>query len=128
MKTIQQKVKFKAPPDQLYEMYMGSGRPARAVGGPFLAHEGYVRGRNLQLVPGQLVVQSWRGADWEAKEPDSILFLKFEPVPGGSQVTLVHAGLSDQNAQRHAKGWRAYYWDRWKKILDEGKAKVGEGL
>jgi uncharacterized protein YndB with AHSA1/START domain len=125
MKTIQQKIRFKAPPRKLYEMYMDSGRSAPAVGGPFLAHQGYVKGRNLQLVPGQLVVQSWRGADWDEKEPDSILFLKFEPVPGGGQVTLVHAGLSDQNAERHAKGWRSHYWNPWKKILDEGKKKSG---
>ncbi|HVM32606.1 MAG TPA: SRPBCC domain-containing protein [bacterium] len=117
MKTIQQKVRFKAPPDQLYEMYMGSGRPAREGDGPFSAHEGYVRGRNLQLVPGQLVVQSWRGADWAEGEPDSILFLTFEPVPGGGQVTLVHAGLSPEKAERHARGWRDYYWTPWKNFL-----------
>jgi uncharacterized protein YndB with AHSA1/START domain len=128
MKTIQQKIKFNAPPKVLYELYMDSekhglatgakAKAGRGIGGSFSAHDGYVSGKNLQLVPGRLIVQTWRGADWDEAEPDSILFLSFEEIPGGGEVRLVHAGLSPKNAERHAIGWRTHYWNRWKSYLE----------
>ena len=107
-KTIQQKVSFRASPDTLFNIYLSSRKHtaatgakagmSRRVGGRFMAHAGHLRGRNLAIVPKRLIVQSWRGSDWKAREPDSVLILAFSKARGGGQITLVHVNLPDNHA------------------------------
>ena len=86
-KTIQQTVKFSAPPDRLYDIYMDSKKHgaavgssasvSRKIGGRFSAFGGMLSGRLLARVPGRLIVQTWRGSNWKKSEGDSILILTF---------------------------------------------------
>ena len=41
------------------------------VGGRFTAWDGYASGRNLELLAGKRIVQSWRTTDFPASAPDS---------------------------------------------------------
>ena len=60
-----------ASPETIYEAWLDSdghtkmtGSPAHAtanVGGAFDAWDGYISGKNLELKPGERIVQSWRG-------------------------------------------------------------------
>lgn len=123
MKTIQQTVKFSAPPDRLYEIYMDSKKHgaavgasasvSRKVGGRFSAFGGMLSGRLLARVPGRLIVQTWRGSNWRKSEGDSILILTFSKTPGGGRIHLVHANLPDGHAGRINRGWVKYYWKPW---------------
>src|SRR5436309_394639 len=98
MKTLIQKVKFKASPKVLFEMYMDSKKHTqstggkavlnRKVGGSFSAHGGYIKGGNLMIIPNEMIVQTWRGSDWTQKDTDSILILVFEKTKGGGLVTM----------------------------------------
>ena len=127
MKTIQQAVKFSAPPDRLYDIYMDSKKHgaavssrasiSRKVGGRFSAFGGMLRGRILARVPGRMIVQTWRGSDWPKREGDSILILTFSKVPGGGRIHLVHANLPDGHAARINRGWVKYYWKPWRAYL-----------
>jgi len=124
--TILQRVKFSASPKVLFEMYMDSGKhsavtgaPAklsRKAGGAWRAHGGMIGGRNLMIVPGRQIVQTWRAKFWKKNEL-SILILRFEKRAGGGLVDLVHLGvpMHDQNGVR--KGWPKYYWKPWKRYL-----------
>jgi hypothetical protein len=38
---------------------------SRKVGASFTASGGMLRGRNLMIVPGKLIVQSWRAKSWK---------------------------------------------------------------
>jgi len=68
--AIQQTVEFEASPKTLYSLYIDSakhtkttGAPAKVsakVGGVFRAFAGALSGKNLLLVPGKMIVQSWR--------------------------------------------------------------------
>ncbi len=127
MKTIVHKVKFKASPMQLYEMYMDSkkhsqaiGAPAvvsRKVGGSFTAHGDHIKGKNLHLVPGKFIVQTWKGSDWALSDPHSIFSVSFEKSGRGTLVTMVHAYVPDRKAAGLSKGWSDYYWKPWRKYL-----------
>ena len=132
MKTIIQKIKFKAVPKTLFEMYMDLRKHsqltgAKAVlsgkaGGKFSAHGGYCWGKNLAIVPGKMIVQTWRADDWTQKDPDSILVLTFEPVRGGGLVTMVHANAPDRHAKHLNQGWKDHYWKHWQSYLkNQGK-------
>ena len=67
---IQQTVIFKASPHAVYEALMDSKKHAifsgsaakisRAIGGEYSAYDGYITGKNIELVPDQKIVQSWR--------------------------------------------------------------------
>lgn len=129
MKTIIQKVKFKASPKEVYSFYMDAKKHAEItdhktviqpkVGTTFSAYNGYITGKNLHLVPGKMVVQSWRGRDWSKKDKDSSLILAFERVKGGTSLMMVHANVPDDRFKALTKGWKRSYWKRWQKYLSQ---------
>lgn len=70
-KTVIQDVVFEnTSPKDIYEIYMDSENHSIATGAPakisakegsdYSAHSGYITGKNLQLIPNRLIVQSWR--------------------------------------------------------------------
>src|SRR5438128_1451010 len=125
-RTIIQKVKFKASPEKLYQIYMDPKRHAAAtgskvsleavVGGKFSAC-GMLEGRFLFLEKGKRIVQTWRGKHWKKNDPDSILILSFKKVPGGGEIDLVHAHIPDHDYKEIQKGWPQHYWNSWRKYL-----------
>ena len=126
-KTIQQAVTFRVAPERLYDIYMDARKHAaainaavsmeRKVGGRFSAFGGMLRGRNLALLPGRLIVQTWRGADWKKSELDSILVLAFSGTRAAGRIRLVHANVPDRKAGGIRRGWAKYYWNPWKAYL-----------
>ena len=124
-KTIVQKIVFKnTTPKDLYDLYMNAKKHSKATAAPaeisnkegakFSAHGGYITGENLKLVKDQLIVQSWRGADWDKKDHDSTFMIHLEPK--GKNVTL-HANVPDKQADGIDKGWHSHYWEPWKQYL-----------
>ncbi len=126
-KTILQRVKFSASPGRLFDIYLDSKKHssatearasiARKVGRTFTAHNGWIRGKNLAILPKRMIVQSWRGANWKKADLDSILILTFTKAPGGARLTLVHANVPDQWSARINTGWHTHYWRRWRAYL-----------
>ena len=131
-RTIQQRVSFSASPEALYEIYMSSrkhsaatGGPAvlsRKVGGRFTAWGDHLSGKTIALVPGRMIVQTWRGSNWRKRDADSILILTFEKAARGGRVYLVHANVPDAHAASINRGWHTYYWRPWRAYL----RKVGK--
>src|SRR5579872_5164520 len=100
-KTIVQKVVFKnTTPKALYELYMNAKKHSKATGAsaqitnkegaPFSAYDGYITGENLKLVKDQLIVQSWRGKDWNKKDADSTFLIHLEPKGKNVVLHAVH--------------------------------------
>lgn len=117
-KTIQQTVRFmNVSPGQLFDIFMDPEKHAllinanvsinQQVGAEFTAFNGVVTGKNLMIVPKRMIVQSWRGNVWSGADLDSIQILTFDEIPGGGQITLVHANCPDQFIER----WNELYWD-----------------
>jgi activator of HSP90 ATPase len=125
--VIEQSATFKATPADLYELFMDStkhgaatGAPAkisRKVGGKWTAFDGMLVGKNLALVPGRMIVQSWRSTGWKKDDPDSILVVNFEKTKGGATVHLAHVGVPQHDHRGVTEGWPKYYWEPWKTYL-----------
>jgi activator of HSP90 ATPase len=127
-KNIVQKLLFKnTKPKALYDLYLNAkkhsgvtGAPAKIsakAGTPFSAHDGYITGENIELLKDSLIVQTWRGSDWEPSDPDSIFIIQLEPKGKDVQLHMIHAGVPDRHAEHLAKGWHEHYWEPWKKEL-----------
>ncbi|TQC45299.1 TIGR03086 family protein [Rhodococcus sp. WS4] len=65
-----------------------------------------------EVVPGKRVVYTW---GWEGDDElppgTSTVTVTLTPTTGGTEVRLVHDGLTDEQAARHAEGWN-HYLDR----------------
>jgi len=126
-KIIQQTVRFKASPEELFDTYLDSKKHAavigspvsisRKVGGKFVAFDGMISGKNLLIVPKRLIVQAWRAKPWKKRDPDSILILRFSKAPGGGRIDLAHVNVPAYDHAGVTKGWHKYYWKPWKRYL-----------
>jgi activator of HSP90 ATPase len=107
---------FSAPPQVVYDTWLDSeghaaitGSPATAsneVGGDFTAHGGYINRKNLELVPGKLIRQSWRTQQFA----DSELEITPEPEGTGTRLTLKHTNLTGDGTH-YKTGWVEHYFE-----------------
>jgi uncharacterized protein (TIGR03086 family) len=83
-------------------------------------------GTYREVEPGRRIVFGW---GWDGNPdvpPDgSTVTLTIEPIEGGSLVTLVHDGLTGEQAARHAEGWN-HYFERLEKLAATGDAGPDE--
>ena len=127
-KTITQKVLFKnTAAEALYNLYMDAKLHALVTGAPakiskkagtaFSAHGSYISGKTLHLVKNELIVQTWRGEDWNKKDADSIFMISLERKGKDTMLHAVHANVPDKEAAGIDQGWHDYYWKPWKQQL-----------
>ena len=118
--TIKQKTLIPATPDEVYDAFMEAkkhsaftGSKATSdpkVGGEFTVWDGYISGRNLELVKGKKIVQEWSTTDWPDKFPPSRLELTFKEVKGGTEISMIHSNVPAEQADDLAEGWNEFYW------------------
>ena len=127
-KTITQRVVFKnTTASELYELYMNAKKHSAATGtgtkisekegAKYSAGDDYITGKNLVLVKNKMIVQTWKAADWDKDEQDSIFILTFEQQGKNAVLNMVHANIPDKHADSIKKGWTTYYWNPWKAYL-----------
>ena len=134
VKTITQTVLFKqATPQVLYKLYMDAklhtavtsaeAKITDEEGTDYSAHDGYINGKNLQLVKNKLIVQSWKGSDWKKSDLDSTFILVFEKQGEDTSVIMTHANIPEEHAKDIKDGWNQFYWKPWKEYLAKKKTK-----
>lgn len=79
-----------------------------------------------EVVPGERIVFGW-GWDGNPELPfdGSTVTITVEPAEGGSIVTLVHEGLTEEQAASHAEGWN-HFFERLEKLAATGDAGPDE--
>ena len=129
-KTLQQTIRFKASPREVYDMLMNSkkhrslsGEPAKIsqkVGGKFTAWGSHITGFNLALIPGKKIVQAWRATGWS---PDhySIVTYDLEKVGDGTKLKFMQIGVPPNRYSGHYRGWIETYWTPMKEIFATGE-------
>ena len=116
-----------AAPDKLYDMYLDAashaaftGLPAiiePRAGGAFRAFDGMISGKIVHLEPKALIVQTWRSANWQLTDMDSVLTLSFWAAEDGARIELVHVNVPDDDFAGVSQGWEKYYWAPWRAYL-----------
>jgi len=123
-----------APAQEIYDAWLSgkghgamTGSPAKGsakVGGKFSAWDGYIEGKNLELVPHSLIVQAWRTGDFAADAPDSRLEVSLAPAKDGTKVTLKHTGIPAGQADGYKEGWIDYYFTPMKEHFSKKPPKM----
>jgi activator of HSP90 ATPase len=126
-KTIIQKVKFKADPKTVYQLLADSKKHSQVTGhkavigkkagDKFSAYGGYIKGINVDMVPGKRIVQAWRGSDFPNGIYSMATFLLSATKDGGTELVLIHRGVPADLIPQIEKGWREYYWNKMKEYL-----------
>ena len=121
-KTIEQHVNFPCTAAQFYQDFMDSeahsaiiGAPTEIsgeIGGQFSAFDGYCHGENLELIPGQRIVQTWIAEqdNWPEGHVSKII-LELQAIEEGVSLRFVHENVPLDAADGIAQGWYDFYWN-----------------
>jgi uncharacterized protein YndB with AHSA1/START domain len=88
------------------------GPPAEidaTAGGSFCCFSGHIIGRNIELVPGQRVVQAWRSAQW-AEGVYSIVRFELHDESGSTRIVFDQAGSPEEAGSHLETGWAKMHW------------------
>ena len=121
MKTtvLKQTIIVPADPEKVYNAFMDSkihseftgskatGKPV--VGAKFTAWDGYIFGKNLELVKGKKIVQEWETTEWPDYPPSKVEFVLIKKG-NGTELTMTHSKVPAEQAEEYKKGWTDFYW------------------
>jgi uncharacterized protein YndB with AHSA1/START domain len=93
------------------EMTGGEATMSDEVGAEVTAWDGYISGRNLELVPGERIVQSWRTSEFGDADADSIITVVLREVDEGTLLTLEHSNVPDEHKSYEEGGWQSNYFE-----------------
>jgi uncharacterized protein YndB with AHSA1/START domain len=103
------------------EMTGGEAIMSDEVGAEVAAWDGYITGRNLELVPGERIVQSWRTTKFTEEHEDSIITVTLEEVADGTLLTLVHSKVPEGQTSYERGGWQKHYFEPMKEYFAKRK-------
>ena len=90
----------------------------RKIGSKFSVYDGDIQGVNLELVPDQKIVQSWRYSDWPKGHYSKATF-SLKQVPGGTRLTFTQTEVPEKFFEDIKQGWKDYYWEPMKDMLNK---------
>ena len=93
------------------EMTRGAAVMSDEVGADVSAWDGYITGRNLELVPAERIVQSWRTTEFTDEHGDSVVTVTLEDADGGTLLTLVHSNVPEGQTSYEQGGWQTFYFE-----------------
>ena len=133
-RTIHQRAIIPATPREVYDAFISvrlhaefTGEDAEgssAVGGEFHAYGDYITAKNMQLVPGELIVQEWTTSEWPEGAPPSILKLEFKEAPlRGTEIIMTQTLVPAEQAADYEAGWKESYWDKLVAYFSKGHGR-----
>ena len=125
-----------APPEEIYDAWLdslghsemtgGEAMMSDEVGAEVSAWGGYISGRNLELTPGERIVQSWRTSEFADEHEDSILTVVLQEVDDGTLLTIEHANVPDEQKSYEEGGWQSNYFEPMVVYFTERKQEAAE--
>ena len=130
MKRIKQRVFFKAKPHEIYEMLMDEkkhseftgdkAKISKKVGGKFSAYGKYIEGENLELKKDKIIVQKWRSTDFPKGHYSTVTF-EINKNKEGTELIFTQEEVTDEEYEGLKDGWKKFYWEPMKELLEEDK-------
>ena len=108
------------------EMTGGAARMSDALGAAVSAWNGYISGRNLELIPGRRIVQSWRTTKFTDQHADSIVTVTLEATADGTLLTLQHSNVPDEHRSYEKGGWQSNYFEPMQKYFDRRRKRAAK--
>ncbi len=90
----------------------------------FSLWEGSIVGKNLEFVPGKMIVQQWYFGEQEEK---SIVTIKLHKHDDGTSVELRHTNIPDEAYDDIVEGWNFTYFASLQEFYEgDGEQEAGE--
>jgi activator of HSP90 ATPase len=121
-KTINQSILVNTSPHEVYEVLMdpekhseltsSNVKISREIGGSFEIWDGYIEGKNIELIPDKKIVQSWRGEE-KCWPPDhySTITIQLEKEGDGTRLDFIQEDMPEECYDNFFKGWYDNYWN-----------------
>lgn len=126
-KDIKQEIFIKTTPSVIYNAFMNSNTHSKFtgdiaqigqnVGDNFSAFNGYATGKNIELKPNKLIIQSWRASDWP-KDHFSTINIKLKSEGNGTLIIFSQIGVPENKCDDICEGWYDYYWNPLKSMFE----------
>ena len=84
------------------------GVPGRSAGEEFATFDGHVTGRQIELVPGERIVQAWRFPAW-APGKYSVVSFTLEAEAGGTRLVIDQHGEPEDWHDHIDANWPTFY-------------------
>ena len=118
--TIVQHVFIQATPLQVYDALVDPTIASAVIGGvctgepkvgaSFTHWNNYIRGKHVELVRGERLVQEWTTTEWPKGAAPSRLEISLAGTGGGTELTMTHSALPTEQAEDYRQGWIDFYW------------------
>ena len=125
MKIIEQSYVIKAPLHKVWQAFVDPILIEKWGGGPavmgtvestnFSLWGGDIHGTNVKVIPDKLLSQDWFSGEWD--EP-SRLNLSFTSNGDETVVDLVQEDVPSSDLKDISEGWKDYYFDPIKELLE----------
>lgn len=116
--TLLSSAEFSACTKKSFDMFTATSAKIDPVeGGSFSVFDGHIKGRILELVPGQRIVEAWRVVDWPAGVY-SIARFDLSGEGSGTRIHFEHIGFPEGLKKHLSDGWQEHYWDAMTKYFD----------
>jgi activator of HSP90 ATPase len=126
--VIHYELDLKVAPQRVYEALLDTkqfsaltGAPAeiqREAGGSFALFSGHIRGRIVELLSNQRIVQAWRAEGWP-EGVYSIAHFELKPQGSGTRLVFDHTGFPPDLKAHLEEGWEEHYWAPLRKYFKE---------
>jgi activator of HSP90 ATPase len=129
MKTrnVHQTVVITAPVGTVYKALMNPRQHSKIAGSKasirptpgsrFSVWGGSINGFTLGTVSNKMIVQAWRAEDWPKGHYSTAIF-RFQKSGGGTKLVFDQYAVPAKKYADMSKGWKTYYWDPMKKLLE----------
>ncbi|MDO8428467.1 MAG: SRPBCC domain-containing protein [Candidatus Diapherotrites archaeon] len=118
---MKQTVNFTASPHKVFEALMDSKQHSefteskctisRKINGKISAYDGYIEGKNLELVKDKKIVQEWRASDWPEKHYSQASF-ELAKAKTGTQLKFTQTNVPKEQFEAISDGWKEHYWNK----------------
>jgi activator of HSP90 ATPase len=125
MEKIQHTIDFNVSPEEFYNAILDPVKHSafthtkveisNVEGSSYSAYDGYIEGTNLELIPGKLIVQSWKASEdnWPEGHFSKITF-RISAEKKGCKVEFTHENIPDGMGEMYDEGWKENYWEKMK--------------
>ncbi len=93
------------------EMTGGEASMSDEVGAEVSAWDGYITGRNLELIPSERIVQTWRTSEFTDEHEDLVISIVLTEAGDGALLTIEHSNVPDDHRSYEEGGWQSNYFE-----------------